>query len=478
MGPFIGRALGARVLVCAAVLGLSVSAAAQAPPAPPAQGGSQRSPADILGNVPGSNGFQRASGVFVGNTCDGLGRLNVNPGGSGATNDLFRECTKVVVAADELDQGAAVSGLGFQVADVLQALFDFGHEESAAQGQAGVGAAVASFGALRQRLVALREGGSAIQLAGLTIRDSEGHVLHGADLEAALREHSAASGDGLFGEKFGVFLQGIGAWGDYEAGNDEVDFDTGVWGLLGGADYRFGENLVAGVAAGFSRTDDDFDRSAGDLETDVWSGSLYASWSPGAWYVDGIFTLSGIDYDLRRRISYPTVERTATGDADGWEWAASVGGGYNFQRGGLSFGPHLRVEYVDTRIDSFSEGGAGGLNLVYDDQNVQSLVSDLGLNASYPISTGFGIVTPYARVEWEHEYQDDHRTIGVRFKADPNRTRFSVRTKSPDRDVANLAGGVAVTLAGGFSAFVDVEGVLFSRDWNLVQVTAGGRFAF
>ncbi|MDJ0786700.1 MAG: autotransporter outer membrane beta-barrel domain-containing protein [Myxococcota bacterium] len=435
--------------------------------------------ANLLRDVEGANGLQQASGVFLGSTCDGLAELGVNKDGRGATEDLFRECTRVVGAALDIEGGFDNID-GFDNDDVLDSLFAVAHEESTAQARLALGVAAASLGRIHDRMVAIRQGSTGIQIAGLRLRDSEGNQLVGEDVAQALNAHAAnGGGGGLFDdEKLGVFLNGLGAWGDYDGNDVEIDYDTRSWGLIGGADYRITNELAAGVALGFSRTDDDFARDAGTLKSDSWSGSAFATYSRDAWFVDGIFTLTGVDYELRRELRYPTLRRTADGDTDGFLIAAAAGAGYDFVIGSLTIGPRARMEYVDTEISSFEERKAGGLNLAFDSQNIQSFVTDLGVDASYAISTSRGIIAPYARAEWEHEYLDSSRVITARFVADPNRNRFRLRTQSPDRNVVNIGAGVAVTMPGGYSAFVDFDTILFSKLWELYTVTVGARIAF
>ncbi len=435
--------------------------------------------------------LQRRTGAFVATTCDGLAARGVSLTGSSATSDLFARCTDLVVDANNalgisggmgmgMGMGAGAGGAGLSEAELIQALVGIANDESSAQGTSSTQTAVPMIQTVSSRLYALREGGPAISLAGFRMRDREGNVLDGADLEQALAEHAAA-GDadaGLLGRKIGVFVNGLGAWGDFDGDSNEAGYDFDTYGVIAGVDYRFTDNFVAGVAGGWSTTDQDFDRSGGDQDLDTWSGSLYATYQLEGFYTDAIVTYSNLDFDLDRRIRYPTVNRTASSSTDGDEWAASLGTGYSFTSGAWSYGPHVRVNYVDTDIDGYTESGAFGLDLRVDDQDVRSLTTDLGANVSYAVSTGFGVLTPYARGEWEHEFEDDARSITARFVADPNQTRLVLRTSSPDRNYFRVGTGVAATFAEGMSAFVDFETVLGLRDIDVYAVTLGARYQF
>jgi outer membrane autotransporter protein len=300
----------------------------------------------------------------------------------------------------------------------------------------------------------------------------------GRPLAAALTEPSAAGP--VIDERLGLFLNGVGNWGDYSGTSDEAPFRFAEYGMVAGGDFRFTENFVAGAAFAYSNTDADFrkDSHGSNLDRDAYTGALFASWDDGPFYVEGIAGYTSIDYDLRRKIRYADVNRTAKGKTDADEWSVAFGTGYDFQHGAFSFGPYFRTEYIDVDVSGFDESGANGLNLTYEDNRLQSFTTDLGVHVAYAISTNFGIVTPYLRAEWEHEFLNGSRKIKARYSADPDRNTFFARTSDPDRDYANLGAGVSAQFPNGFSAFVDFDTVQGLSRVDRYQLTIGGRLAF
>nr|MDQ2695061.1 autotransporter outer membrane beta-barrel domain-containing protein [Pseudomonadota bacterium] len=193
------------------------------------------------------------------------------------------------------------------------------------------------------------------------------------------------------------------------------------------------------------------------------------------------------DYDLSRRILYvsrsadPALQgasRTAVADTASDQLVLSGGAGYEISAGALRFGPYLRVSYLDAQIDGYRETGAQGLNLAVEGQDVDSLTSVLGAQGAYATSHGFGVLTPYARVEWHHEFQDDSRSVAARYVNDPRGNLLVARSESPDRDYATLGLGVAGVFRGGVQAFVDYAAVLGLEDVTDHAVTAGVRVEF
>lgn len=73
--------------------------------------------------------------------------------------------------------------------------------------------------------------------------------------------------------------------------------------------------------------------------------------------MDWIVNYGGNSYDTRRTIVYSGVNTSTAGDTNGSQWGASVNAGADFSRGNLLLSPYLRLEYIDTRVDRYTEHG-------------------------------------------------------------------------------------------------------------------------
>ena len=94
------------------------------------------------------------------------------------------------------------------------------------------------------------------------------------------------------------------------------------------------------------------------------------------------------------------------------------------------------------------------------------------------IDLPWGVLSPLARAEWEHEFKGGNRLITGGLVADPLRTVFGAPTNTPDRDYANVAVGLTATLPRGASAFAHYETVLGRDRVSTHSFTAGLRFQF
>jgi outer membrane autotransporter protein len=310
-------------------------------------------------------------------------------------------------------------------------------------------------------------------------------------LELARQE--AQAGDA---PRMGAFLNGSGGWGDVGARGESEGYDVWGGGAQAGFDYRLTEEVIAGVGVGWNRQKTEFDRvgaangsgistGGGEIESDAYTPSVYASFFRGGFHADAILTYTYLDYEFERPVVLlditTPVNATAKGDTDAHQFGASLFGGYEFRFGSFGIGPIAGVDYRQTWIDGYRESGVPGFPLDYDDQDIKSLVTSLGADASYAISTGFGVVVPYVRATLEHEFENDARNIDARLFLNDDPTvgdTLVSRTESPDRDYARFGAGVSAQLAEGISAFVDYDAVFGLREVEQHRFTAGGRIEF
>ena len=328
------------------------------------------------------------------------------------------------------------------------------------------------------RLNALRRGATGMSASGLSFKlDGQSLPLNAAI--PSLGEGGGASADSSRqGGGLGLFLNGLGSFGDQRATSREPGFDFHTAGLTLGGDYRLTEHVILGAAFGYLNTKAELDASAGHVTTNGYSLSAYGTYFLGEkMYLDGIATYGWNNYDTTRNVSFPGTNETARSDSDGNQFALTAGGGYNFNFGPLTAGPSLRVNYLRVHVNGFQERGAATSNLKVQSQRVESLATDLGGQVSYAISMPWGVLSPLVRFEWEHEFKGASRLITGSLVADPA-TSFALPTNAPDRDYFNLGVGMTATLKRGAGAFVYYETILGRDNVTNHSFTAGVRFAF
>lgn len=265
----------------------------------------------------------------------------------------------------------------------------------------------------------------------------------------------------------------------------ETGFDRETAGGTAGLDYLFRDSLVLGAAFTYAHEFGDYEGVGGGFDHDAYGLLLYGSIVPlDRLFVDVVagYTRKDYSFDRRASLSIPatafTVGGTASGETTGNEFRVGLGTGYDFVLGHVTLGPRVGVLYRETTIDGFRESGQTGLELAYDDQNIRSLITTVGLYGSVTLSTGIGVIVPQATAEYVHEFLDDQRSVGFNLVQDPGQARFLFQTDPPDRDYVNVGLGVSMVLPSGVQPFINCVALLGYTDRTSQTFTVGVRIPF
>jgi len=110
-------------------------------------------------------------------------------------------------------------------------------------------------------------------------------------------------------------------------------------------------------------------------------------------------------------------------------------------------------------------------------QHTDSIVTGLGVKASYDLKCGAVTVRPELILEWEHEYGDTSTAIDAQLA---NASSASARLNSPalGRDDLHLGAGFAVVFSERFTAYAYYDGQFFRSNYDSSTVTGGFRLSF
>lgn len=323
-----------------------------------------------------------------------------------------------------------------------------------------------------------------VDVSGLNFNIDGENVAVGklASLLLGEKVSGASADNALLSKKLGLFATGTISIGDRDQTSSETGFDFTTGGLTVGSDYAITDNLFLGGALGYSRTDSDFDHSVGDLDVDGYSVAIYSLYTiPNGIYVDGIMRFGWSDYEQERKFFLDNTLQKASADYDSFDYSLSLSTGYEFNSGAWNLEPFARIDYVDVDIDSFAEKaetvGANSSLLTIEDQNIRSLQSALGGQFSYALSTQQGVFLPTMRFEWQHEFNDDSRSIKSRLISNPT-VQTSLKTDNPDRDFFNMGAGVTAVFANGILSFLYYEYLLGHSEISQHTINAGIRMEF
>jgi outer membrane lipase/esterase len=176
-----------------------------------------------------------------------------------------------------------------------------------------------------------------------------------------------------------------------------------------GVDVKMSERLLVGGAFGYSENQGDF--GGGGYKLRETTGTLYAGYGEGPWYVGVRLGAGHLDYgDVHRDIELGTGVLVERGETSGYHWFGSLVGGWWFGApGGLLHGPFAKVTWQQAHVRSFFEQGRSSTSLGYGEQEREALQTSLG----WQVAGTLGAVRPFGRVTWEYDARADDRTISA-----------------------------------------------------------------
>ncbi|MCB1755035.1 MAG: autotransporter outer membrane beta-barrel domain-containing protein [Gammaproteobacteria bacterium] len=450
-------------------------------------------PLNSLGRI-GSTDLQIRTGNAVQAVCGQFIAANEanTPPANELEEDLFDKCGEMVHTARVItgDEGATAKSLDLTEEELQGALQNVAGEEAAASGSMATESSVGQVSNISKRISALLSRSSTMQLSAVNIFGNDAlYTLSDEELLSLSGGAAQAGDDQLLANRWGVFINGDIGSGEKDATDGEDGFSYDSAGFTVGVDYRLSDQTVLGLAAGFTSSESDFDRSStvsgGGLDTETTNLSAYGLFYTDDYFFDFVLTAGQGSFDMERRIRIQSnsanaendgADRTATSDTDSTQFAASFGGGTEIISGSLTFAPYARLQYLQTDVDAFEETGAGGLNLGVEKQEIESLTSALGFRASTVANASFGVLIPQGRLEWIHEFSDDEREISTVYVNDPRQNELLAVTDGPDRDYFSMGLGLSAVFKGGTQAFVDLRTLMGMSDFTETVVTAGIRF--
>jgi outer membrane autotransporter protein len=345
---------------------------------------------------------------------------------------------------------------------------------------------------VQARLAALRRGARGINVGGFSM-NLNGLQLPGNVLLAATNDvGTGADGDvggGLLGNRLGVFINGQISYGSKDATLNEAGFDFDTGGVTIGADYRFTDDFVAGLALGYANTDVELDQRGGELDSKGYGLSLYGTYYKGDnFFLEGLLGYGKGDLDQIRNARFVVgdyaVDSSFEADPDVSNYAASIGGGYDYFHldSGLTTTFFARLNYLKSKIDGYSESevaraNLSGMAVAVKDQSYKSVTSDIGLQVQKAFSFDWGVLIPYARAEWEHEFENDAPVITASYlgnAAGAGLMRFY--GSELDANYGRVGLGASAQFMHGFSGFVSYDKLVGYQDFDQNDWSFGLRY--
>ena len=283
--------------------------------------------------------------------------------------------------------------------------------------------------------------------------------------------------EGAVASRARVWASGFGQYATLtgETSNGSANLSSQSSGVVTGVDYQVTQNLLAGIAGGYSSSNFSVDSRATTGTVDGAHFGVYGVERWGAFYVAGTAGYSHYDNTTDRFVTGLGAgglqEERARFSGD--EWLARFEGGYKTRVDGVNVTPFAGFQLAELSNNAFSETNVGaavaGLNV--NAQTVDSEKTFLGVQFDNKEVFGNGwVLTPYARLSWEHEFSTD-RSIAASLLSLPG-SAFTVYGASAASDVARVNAGFKLDVSANVAVFTNFDGE-FSDRGNSYTGTGG-----
>jgi len=231
-------------------------------------------------------------------------------------------------------------------------------------------------------------------------------------------------------------------------------------GISIGTDKKVNENRLLGVILRVGNNDVDVGTYGSAVDTDAISLSLYGSNGLNEdQFLDHVIGVSLLNSDIVRKNSGNT--NTQTGDRDGKQIFSSLKFGREFEYNDMNITPTGRMDGSFTHLNAYTESGNEAIK--YNDQDIVSLMTSLGMMIDRDISLENSIVISRVNLEYGKDFASSSKVV-TRYTSD-NNTTYSYQANKQDRDI--------LTAGFGFD-FTHIQGLTISADYQKQKIISEG----
>jgi len=201
-----------------------------------------------------------------------------------------------------------------------------------------------------------------------------------------------------------------------------------------GADKKGDDNIMRGIALRFGTDDVDVGDLGSALDMSSFSLTFYESRPKGEQrFTDHLVGVSFLNSNL--------INNSGSTSTDGERYGEQLYGSLSlrdtFSKNQLNFTPKLKINYGITHLGAYTETGATGLNLEYDDQYIGNFTSSLGTSLDNTYDFKMGSFIPYFDFEY---YADMSPSSQQKFSYTSSGESFTLR--DINNSTHNMIGGI------------------------------------
>lgn len=225
------------------------------------------------------------------------------------------------------------------------------------------------------------------------------------------------------------------------AGSFQIGYQENMGGGVLGIDYHLTDYLYMGALGAYTQSDIKWSDQYGKGSINTGYGGLYLSAVGDIFYGNASVIGSWSHYHANRNIAWTDATYTAQNSHGGAQLLSHIDTGINLGWDGFTIRPFDSFDYITQTENSYSESGAGYLDLHVNKTNAIMLRNELGLNFAYCFCKRGNkwILSP--KVSWVREVRIKGAKTTTYFEDFPE--TFTVTGNFPDRSL--ISPGLSLT---------------------------------
>ena len=224
----------------------------------------------------------------------------------------------------------------------------------------------------------------------------------------------------------GMWLDAGYIKGDVEGEDNLGNFDYSLSHLTLGFDVAEFNKATLGVYLSAGSYDmDEHDRAVEDFSNDAYHFGVYFNQPDvGQWKLRSLLGYAYGDHSSSRLVQLSDTTSNATADFNSYSVYAGVMATMNwYSNDWVSLSPDLAFNYVYFEQEGFSEKGDPSLSLTLDDSDAQSIITSVGLSATFSSLSRNHAIYPEAYIRYEHDWyarKNNEHKVSAGLVSNPN----------------------------------------------------------
>ena len=224
----------------------------------------------------------------------------------------------------------------------------------------------------------------------------------------------------------GMWLDAGYIKGDVEGEDDLGNFEYSLSHLTLGVDVAEFNKATLGVYLSAGSYDMyEHDRAVEDFSNDAYHFGVYFNQPDvGQWKLRSLLGYAYGDHSSSRLVQLSDTTSNATADFNSYSVYAGVMATMNwYSNDWVSLSPDLAFNYVYFEQEGFSEKGDPSLSLKLDDSDAQSIITSVGLSATFSSLSRNHAIYPEAYIRYEHDWyarKNNEHKVSAGLVSNPN----------------------------------------------------------